>query len=73
MTRANVLLIYADHFPGPLMGIAGHERIPYAHTEPAGGQRRPLHPGVHGHADLHPGAARSHDGDHGKDARRPRL
>ena len=28
MTRANVLLIYADHFPGPLMGIAGHERIP---------------------------------------------
>ncbi|HIM57364.1 MAG TPA: arylsulfatase [Candidatus Latescibacteria bacterium] len=27
MTRPNVLLICVDHWPGPLMGVAGHERI----------------------------------------------
>ena len=27
MARPNVLLICVDHWPGPLMGAAGHERI----------------------------------------------
>ena len=27
MSQPNVLLICADHFPGPLMGAMGHSRI----------------------------------------------